>query len=190
MNRTARYSIVAAIVLVVGGIFVWRDVLPRLSGRAAELGVIDVAVRPVVGGRAPDFVLREPGTGRLVKLSDYRGKTVVLNFWATWCGPCRFEMPEFQKTYAEGGGKDVTILAVDFRESDEQVLYFQEQFGLTFPLVLDRQGTVAAHYGVEGFPATFFIDREGIVRAKNLGPVSGPVLAEGLRAAGAAGGSH
>ena len=185
MSRTVRYSIVASIVLVVGGIFVWRDVLPRYTQRgAAELGVLDTSVRPVVGGKAPDFVLKEPGTGKLVKLSDFRGKPVVLNFWATWCSPCRQEMPEFQETHERRGATDVTFLGVNFRESDDAVLFFQKQLGLTFPVVLDRQGSVAQHYGVDGFPATFFIDRDGIVRAKNLGPVLGPVLLEGLRAAG------
>lgn len=178
----ARYAAIAAIVLVVGGIAVWRDVLPRLSGEV-RFGVLDTAVRPVVGGKAPDFVLQEAGTGRAVRLSDYRGQTVVLNFWATWCAPCRSEMPEFQKTYAARGGQGPVILAVDYRESDELVGDFQKEFGLTFPLLMDRQGTVRAQYGAMGLPTTFFIDRDGIVRAQYLGPIVGSPLVEGLRAA-------
>lgn len=178
----ARYAAVAAIVLVVGGLFAYREALPRLNG-AARLGVLDVSVRPVIGGAAPDFMLAEAGTGRPVRLSDFRGRLVILNFWATWCEPCRAEMPEFQQAYAERGDQDLVILAVNYRESNDQMAYFQKQFGLTFPLVLDRQGDVSVHYGVQGFPATFFIDRSGIVRAQNLGPVVGRLLAEGLSAA-------
>ena len=184
----ARYATIAAIVLVVGGIAVWRDVLPGRSG-AGQFGVLDAWVRPVVGGPAPDFVLEEAGTGRAVRLSDYRGRTVVLNFWATWCGPCRSEMPEFQQTYAARDGSDrndaknLVILAVDYREPDALVLAFQKEFGLTFPLLMDRQGVVRAQYEAQGLPATFFIDRDGIVRAQTYGPVVGARLPEGLRAA-------
>ena len=181
LNRTARYAVVAAIVLVVGGIAVWRDVLPGLGGEV-RLGVVDKSLRPVVGSKAPDFVLHEAGTGRTMRLSDYRGKLVVLNFWATWCGPCRSEMPEFEKTYA-ARSNELVVLAVDFRESNDQVQFFRKEFGLTFPMLLDREGSVTAHYGAPGLPATFFIDREGILRAQYLGPIVGSPLVEGLRAA-------
>lgn len=181
MTRTARTAAVAAIVLVVGGIFVYRDVLPRLQGE--RYGVLEKSVRPEVGGRAPDFVLEEAGSGKAIKLSDYRGKRVIVNFWATWCAPCRAEMPDFQKAYAADGGTDLVIIAVDYRETDELVNAFRDDFKLTFPLVMDRLGTVRAQYGAQGLPATFFIDREGVVRAQNLGPVVGNLLAEGLKAA-------
>ncbi|MFA7248775.1 MAG: TlpA disulfide reductase family protein [Dehalococcoidia bacterium] len=179
-RRLARYATVAAIVLVVGGIFVYRDVLPAMTG--AQYGPVSSSAHPAMGQPAPDFVLQEAGSGRVVRLSDYRGKSVVLNFWATWCGPCRSEMPEFQKTYAARDG-DVVILAVDYRESDELVSAFRQDFGLTFPLLMDRQGTVREQYGAQGLPATFFIDRDGILRAQNLGPVVGQLLPDGLRAA-------
>ncbi len=182
LNRTvARYATVAAIVLVVGGLLVWRDMVGRVGG--GVYGVVEQASRPQVGDLAPDFVLEEAGTGRSVRLSDYRGKSVVLNFWATWCGPCRAEMPVFQQAYEQDGGRSLVILAVDYRESDEVVLAFQRDFGLTFPLVMDREGDVRAQYGAQGLPATFFIDRDGIVRTQNLGPVIGDLLREGLAAA-------
>ena len=180
-SAAVRYAIVASIVLIVGGIFVYRDVLPGAEGE--QFGILDTAVRPEVGGAAPDFVLEEAGTGKPIKLSDYRGKRVILNFWATWCTPCRAEMPIFEQTYVEDGGKDVVVLAVDYRETDELVAIFQKDVKVSFPLVMDRNGSVRAQYGAQGLPATYFIDREGIVRAQNLGPVVGNLLPEGLKAA-------
>ena len=183
----ARYAAVAAIVLVVGGIFVVRDVLPRLN--PTVYGVLDrQAARPKIGVRAPDFVLQEAGSGREVRLSDYRGRPVVLNFWATWCGPCRAEMPELEQTHLKrgpGGANDLVILGVNYRESSDAVTFFENQVGVSFPLVLDRKGDVADQYGAQGLPATYFIDREGIVRYVTLGPVNGDPLAEGVRAAAA-----
>ncbi|MDA0301713.1 MAG: TlpA disulfide reductase family protein [Chloroflexi bacterium] len=181
MNRIARYATVAAIVLLVGGIFVWRDVLPRYTG--AQQGILDASAKVEVGAPAPDFLLTDAKTGQPVKLSDYRGKAVLLNFWATWCGPCRAEMPEFQKVYA-ARGEELAILAVDYRESPEQILFFNEEFNLTFPLLVDRPGAVQAHYGVQGLPSTFFIDKDGILQRKSVGPALGSVLTDGLRAAG------
>ncbi|MCK9486965.1 MAG: redoxin domain-containing protein [Dehalococcoidia bacterium] len=180
LRRAARYATVAAIVLTVGGIFVVRDVLP--GDEADALGVASDAPRPDLGAEAPDFVLEMAGTGEHVRLSDFRGQTVVLNFWATWCVPCRTEMPDLQAAYEDDG---VVVLAVNDKEPDGPVQRFVEEFALTFPVVLDRQGSVREHYRVIGLPATFFIDPDGIVRARNFGPVFGDILPQGIRAAGA-----
>ena len=181
MNRLARYSIVAAIFLVVGGIFVWRDVLPKYRG--AQYGLVDASREAAPGLPAPDFVLFDHATNKPVKLSDYRGKTVVLNFWATWCGPCRAEMPAFKKVY-DAHRDQMVILAVNYRESPEQIEFFNRDFALTFPLLVDRSGGVQDHYGVQGLPSTFFIDAQGVLRARAVGPALGDSLAEGLKAAG------
>src|SRR5690606_35153974 len=107
------------------------------------------------GALAPDFVLVEPGTGDHVSLSDFRGQPVVLNFWATWCVPCRTEMPDLQDAHNE---EDVVVLGVNWQESESVVQGFLDEFELTFPIALDREGGVREHYGVVGLPATFFID--------------------------------
>ena len=177
-RRLARYATVATIVLVVGTIFVVRDVLP--DDDADALGVVPGAPRPDLGVEAPDFVLERPGTGEQVRLSDFRGQTVVLNFWATWCVPCRTEMPDLQAAYESD---DVVVLAVNDREPPGPVEGFVDEFGLTFPVVLDREGSVREHYRVLGLPATFFIDPDGVIRARNFGPVFGDILPEGIAAA-------
>ncbi|MPZ99816.1 MAG: redoxin domain-containing protein [Dehalococcoidia bacterium] len=178
-DRLVRYAVVAAIVLVVGGLFVQREFL---SGDAAELGMVD-GHRPVVGEPAPDFALEDPD-GDVRRLSDFRGQTVVLNFWATWCGPCRQEMPEFQALYQEReAAGDLVILAVNEEEPPGHARGFFEEFDLTFPMLLDRQGEVGRHYQLPGLPATYFIDAEGIIRQRTLGPVFGGLLEEGVAAA-------
>ena len=181
-RNLARYAAVVAIVLAVGGLYLRQQSPQR---RAAALGPVDATARAATGAPAPDFVLEEAGSGRLVRLSDFRGKTVVLNFWATWCVPCREEMPALQQTSAEhAAAGDVVVVGVDYRETDAQVLDFARSLGLTFPLLIDREGTVREAYGVTGLPSTFFVDPAGVVRAQNIGPVTGNLLPDGLRAAG------
>lgn len=179
LRRAARYATVAAIVLVVGGIFVVREVLPG-DAEGDALGVVADAPKPAIGVEAPDFVLEMAGTGEHVRLSDFRGQTVILNFWATWCVPCRTEMPDLQAAYEDD---DVLVLAVNQQESDAAVERFVDEFDLSFPVILDREGSVRAHYNVIGLPATFFIDPDGVVRARNFGPVFGDILPEGIAAA-------
>jgi peroxiredoxin len=150
-----------------------------------RLGILEGAASPAVGQAAPDFVLQEYGTGRLVRLSDFRGKTVVLNFWATWCPPCIAEMPELQALHASRQGTgDLVVLAVDVQEPPSVAGEFVQLKGLTMPVLSDRTGAVAKHYGLPGLPGTFFIDRDGTVRSKMLGPIIGKPLIDGVAAAG------
>jgi len=190
-----RYATTAVILLVIGTLFVQREVLSddddgaaASSSNSGAIGVID-SHRPDEGELAPDFALLSVD-GERVALSDFRGKIVVLNFWATWCPPCRAEMPELQAAWEERGADggddgDIVVFAVDFDETAGEVSGFIDEFGLTFPVALDGGGSVAEHYGVRGFPATFFIDAEGVLRSKNLGPVFGALLPAGIAAADA-----
>ena len=162
--------------------------------RAATIGLLDD--QPLeVDQPAPDFFLRTLN-GRSVRLSDYRGKTVVLNFWASWCPPCRREMPDFQTLWEErgpSGPDDLVILAVNLLPEDTIAAAegFVEEFGLTFPVLLDTsRGEVARRYGVRALPATFFIDREGIVRTTALGSVFGHLLEVGVADADTGGGGY
>lgn len=177
---------VASLILIAAiAAFVSQERGAGVDTTAQRLGVLDGAASPVAGQAAPDFVLQEHGTGRLVRLSDYRGKTVVLNFWATWCPPCIAEMPELQALHASrAAAGDLVVLAVDVEEPPAAVEEFKQQRTLTMPVLSDRTGEVRRHYGLPGLPGTFFIDRDGIVRAKVLGPVIGQPLADGLAAVG------
>lgn len=141
-----------------------------------------------IGQQAPDFSLVRADTGETVALSDLRGKTVVVNFWATWCAPCRAEMPDLEAAYRERlEAGDLVILGVNQEESAERVNQFVADLGLTFPIVLDRDAAVRKRYSVLGLPATFFIDRDGIIRARAYGPVFGNLLPDGIAAADRAG---
>jgi thiol-disulfide isomerase/thioredoxin len=111
---------------------------------------------------APDFTLRTL-EDKTVSLSDYRGKVVFLNFWATWCGPCRSEMPSMEKLGQRFLNDAFIILAVDLREGEDEVASFVEEYGLTFSVLFDSSGAVGEMYGVRGIPTTFFIDPEGKV---------------------------
>ncbi|KMY49681.1 TlpA disulfide reductase family protein [Peribacillus loiseleuriae] len=124
------------------------------------------------GQKAPDFEL-ETLSGEKVKLSDYQGKKVMLNFWATWCGPCREEMPDME-TFAKGLGKDTVILAINL-DPQNDVQTFVDEMGVTFPILLDSQNiknAVNKRYKVAAMPTTYFIDSEGLISRKHIGQVS------------------
>lgn len=185
----ARYATVAAIVLVIGGLFLQREVFDAANTVTTAEGEVALGITQPgsveVGAPAPDFLLTAPN-GELVALSDFRGKTVVLNFWATWCSPCRAEMPDLQAVFNERESEDdFAVVGVDFGEPTGAVQSFIDEFDLSFPIAIDSDLSVAKHYGVRGLPASFFIDAQGIVRAVHLGAVFGHLLPDGIAAADA-----
>ena len=114
------------------------------------------------GNQAPDFTVRTI-TGEEYSLSDLRGQVVLLNFWATWCGPCEREMPELQAVYDAYRERGFTILAINFEESAERITAFAEERGLSFPLALDESGTIHERYAIIGQPRTVILDERGII---------------------------
>ena len=119
-----------------------------------------------IGSKAPDFTLKTLD-GNQVQLSDYKGKKVMLNFWATWCPPCKKEMPDMEK-YSKQADEDVVILAVNI-DPENDVQAFIEDNGITFTIPLDSQSAkqpVNDQYKVMAIPTTYFIDSEGIIRNK------------------------
>lgn len=135
--------------------------------------ISDLPPAPEKNHPAPDFSLARLNGGDLT-LAELRGTPVILNFWASWCGPCRLEMPHLQEV-STAHGDNLVVLGVNLsqRENDmDDVPAFVEEFGLTFPVVLDEDGEVAKLYKVRGQPASVFIDADGIVQTVFYGPVT------------------
>ncbi len=126
--------------------------------------------RPEVGHPGPDFALPTLG-GKTVRLSAFRGqKAVLINFWATWCAPCRLEMPTMERVYQRYKGKALEILAVSVDSGPKSaVKNFMDELGLTFPALLDPEMKVLQLYRLFAVPASFLIDKQGIIRFKELG---------------------
>ena len=122
-----------------------------------------------VGDKAPDFELKLL-TGEVVKLSDYKGKKVMLNFWATWCPPCKAEMPDMQKLH-EAYKEEIVILAVNM-DVQNDVAGFAKEMGITFPILLDEKNEVNGTYKILTIPTSFFIDEKGVISHKFNGAMS------------------
>ena len=118
---------------------------------------------PAVGTTAEDFQLTDLA-GKQQSLSQYRGKVVLVNFWATWCKPCTTEMPAMQETYDKLRNKGFVVLAINELEDEAKVREHIEQYNHTFPVLLDRDNKVANQFGVFGLPVSVFIDEKGVVR--------------------------
>ncbi|MGH2633672.1 MAG: TlpA family protein disulfide reductase [Tepidiformaceae bacterium] len=147
-------------------------------------GVLDPA-RPAEGAPAPNFALvdaRDPA--KVLKLSDFEGKPIVLNFYASWCIPCQEEIPEFRDAQAALGSQ-VQFVGVDYLESSDKAVSILDQFKATYPALLDSNGLIADHYRVSGgLPQTFFIDKDGILRTHLLGGAVGSKLTDALASVG------
>lgn len=138
-------------------------------------GDVDVGLER--GDRAPDFSLTTLD-GEEAQLSDYRGEKVLVNFWATWCPPCRAEMPDLQKVHEE---KDVVILGINLTETKtetEDVDPFIEEFGITFPILLDEDSEVSTQYQISPIPTNFLIDSQGIIHNVAYGAVNYDLLVQ------------
>ena len=179
-SRRARWilaGIAVVVVLVVGGI-TWAVVAGSDDGGSAGADVVPKVLSAKVGVRAPNFSLPTLDGGR-VELSDYRGKPVVLNFWASWCTPCREEFPMLRKSVA--AKKNLVLVGVntqDYVESDGRK--FANEQHADWPNGWDRNEAVRRGYGVTGLPETFFIDAKGIIRSHVIRGLTQDVLDEQL----------
>lgn len=159
------------LVFVLGVVWTNASRVPAVSDPAAA----KPAPRP--GFRAPEFTLTTL-EGQPMTLSELRGQPVLINFWATWCPPCRAEMPHLQVAYEAHRDQGLVLLAVDQMESAQVVAAFREQYAirsanaLTFPILLDSDGSVSVQYRVRAIPTSFFVDRDGIIRDTFLGPMN------------------
>ena len=157
--QVAAVAVVAALL----GLLAWKV----LQGESEVTSSLQSGGTPA----APEFTLeRLDGKGDLT-LASLRGKTVVLNFWASWCGPCKDETPLLQQASKRWEGKDVVFVGVDVKDFRGDARAFLARYGVTYPNVYDGKGSTVGRYGVTGFPETYFVDAEGRVRHRIAGPV-------------------
>jgi thiol-disulfide isomerase/thioredoxin len=165
--------VVGAAVVVMAGVLVWRLVH---QDNATAKAVAHGKVVP-----APLFRLSRLGGGPSVRLAAYRGRAVVVNFWASDCGPCKQEMPRLQEASRRWGGKSVSVVGIDVLDSNAAAKSFARKHGVTYAIGEDPVGDTATRYGVAWTPTTFFIDRRGRIVKRVLGPVSKSALDEQIQ---------
>jgi thiol-disulfide isomerase/thioredoxin len=141
------------------------------------------APAPVAGAPAPDFTLTDLA-GQPVQLSSLKGQVVLVNFWATWCIPCRAEMPSIQQAYNAHKGQGFTVLAVNLNESQADVQSYVNNLSVNFTVLLDAGDSISNMYRVRGYPTSFFIDRSGTVAIENVGMMTDAQLASNLAKVG------
>jgi peroxiredoxin len=165
MTRAQLIELSAGVILLggaVGAAAYWSR--GATVGAAADFPVS----RPAEPTAAPDLELPDL-TGQPVRLGDLRGRVVLLNFWATWCAPCREEMPALETLAGELGPRGLAVVGVNFKEPKPEVQAFMRDHRLGFPTLLDADGRVAQRYQVFGLPATFVVDRRGMLVGSVLG---------------------
>jgi cytochrome c biogenesis protein CcmG/thiol:disulfide interchange protein DsbE len=144
---------VAAVVALLG-LLVWKIAFDRTGGAAEEL---ERGESPA----APLFALERLDRQGVLSLADLRGKGVVLNFWASWCIPCKDEAPLLEEAWQKHRRRGLVVVGVDAQDFKGDARTFMERFGLTYPVVYDGKGSTLGRYGITGFPETFFVDRQG-----------------------------
>ncbi len=173
MRDRKRWAAFTAFIMLLGTAWTAASVIPGADVSSAEIA------SPQEGFLAPDFTL-DTLDGGAVTLSAFRGQVVVVNLWASWCPPCRAEMPAFQALYEDFAAQGLVVLGVNttFQDSEAQAIFFATTFGLTFPIAFDRSGEVARAYGMRALPSTFFVDAQGVIRQVTIG---GPLNEATLR---------
>ena len=178
-------------------ILVWASLQTRGTpggmGINTDFGVVEIEPKP-----AQDFSLElmarmdrdgegngdssgEDGiSGGSVSLSEMRGKVVLVDFWASWCPPCRQEAAALEEVYREYAGPEVEFIGVNIWDLEDNAHTYVKDFGLTYPSGVDTDGVIAIDYGVRGIPEKFFIGRDGVIRQKFVGPMSADILRQTL----------
>jgi cytochrome c biogenesis protein CcmG, thiol:disulfide interchange protein DsbE len=169
--QAAAVSVVALLIALLGWQLVRTDEGQELGSK------VEAGGKPF----APVFTLERLDTKQEVSLASLRGKVVVLNFWASWCLPCKDEASVLQKAWQTWRDRDVVVVGVDVRDFDVDARRFVERYGLTYPIVRDRHDWTWGRYGLRGVPETWFVDRRGrLVGERIEGPVTGERLARNI----------
>lgn len=183
MLALKKYLILAVIIGLVGWVVYSNINKSQANGGKAEPATSvqqngNESAKPAIGlkkgNEAPDFSLTT-SDGKTVKLSDFRGKKVLLNFWATWCPPCRQEIPDMVKYYEANKDKNMIILGVNLTQAEKDpttVPQFLKDNGITYPVLLDTKGIVADQFQVSGIPTSYFIDSKGVIRQVYTGAMT------------------
>lgn len=161
---TRRWVFLIVLVIVLGGGWI-------IFNRTTKLTPSTLKTAPVTGYLAPEIDLISI-EGEPLKLSDFKGKPVIINFWATWCGPCRAEMPELQAVHRELGDKIVVYSVNATAQDGGDIAGFIKEFGITFPVMLDKEGQVFDDYDILALPTTIFVDRNGVIKEVFTGAVN------------------
>ena len=158
------WKLLTIIALFAGAAWIWLTRVPPASGTG------EIQTAPRRGFSAPDFELAD-SDGNLHRLTVLRGHALLVNFWASWCTPCRAEMPAMQRVYTRYKDQGFIILAVNTTNQDNrsEALAFAGRLGLEFPLLFDERGDVFAAYGVRALPTSFFIDPQGVIQQVVIG---------------------
>ena len=164
VSPPSRFRLFYTLTMLLGAAWIW---VSATSPHSTTSGLIPA---PQEGFLAPDFSLQTP-SGETITLSDLRGRPVLINFWASWCPPCRSEMPAMQRVYNDFNEKGFTVLAVNLTHNDrlDKALAFAELHKLTFPILLDLDGSIDHSYQVRSLPTSFFVDGEGVIRKVVVG---------------------
>lgn len=161
MTARQQWSVVAIVIAVLG------------AALAIGSHMMKDELFPVnVGSTAPNFRAKVLGENRYKTLADYKGQVVILNIWATWCDPCRVEIPTLEKLYKEYGSKGLKLVAVSIDDyvGEDSIRAFARNFGMTFEILHDSTHAIERQYQATGYPETFVIGKEGTIRKKWIGP--------------------
>lgn len=172
MITTRRWKILSILILLAGAGWIWVSKAPPGNAVAAR------PPAPRQGFSAPDFTLQTLD-GETVRLSDLRGQPLLINLWASWCPPCKAEMPAFENVYREYKDKGFQILAINATNQDNlnNAINFVQEYKLTFPILLDTNGEVSRQYHLNSLPTSFFVDRNGVIQQVVVGgPMSEALL--------------
>jgi peroxiredoxin len=174
----AAAAVAAAIALVT------VPVLLNRSSAAGDGSIVTAGGAPsckVSHGKANLAFTLKDMHGATVNLADYKGKVVLLNFWATWCGPCKVEIPEFVRAYEAYKDQGFVVLGVSIDDTAEQLQAFAKQYKVTYPMLLNQENVEEAYGPIYGVPVSFFIGRDGLICRKQMGEVRHEMLEQELK---------